>query len=122
MDRRYKLTVRKEQWTDVLSAAIDGCPVCQVTKHSRGTQPESNHSYPIPAYPFSSICIDFCDLSSMPCTHRGTEYDYVSVVVCKVTGYVIATPCQKMLTAEGLAELVLEKVVQFWRAATYNIY
>ena len=113
MDRRYKFTVPKRQWTDVLSAVIEGCPVCQATKHRRGTQPESNHSYPIPEYPFSSICIDFCDLSSMPCTHRDTEYDYVLVVVCRLTGYVIATPCQKSLTAEGWAELFLEKVVQF---------
>ena len=44
---------------------------------------------------------------------RDTEYDYVLVVVCRLTGYVIATPCQKSLTAEGLAELFLEKVVQF---------
>ena len=113
MDRRYKFTVPRRQWTDVLSAVIEGCPVCQATKHRRGTQPESNHSYPIPEYPFSSICIDFCDLSSMPCTHRDTEYDYVLVVVCRLTGYVIATPCQKSLTAEGWAELFLEKVVQF---------
>ena len=113
MDRRYKFTVPKRQWTDVLSAVIEGCPVCQATKHRRGTQPESKHSYPIPEYPFSSICIDFCDLSSMPCTHRDTEYDYVLVVVFRLTGYVIATPCQKSLTAEGLAELLLEKVVQF---------
>ena len=109
MDRRYKFTVPEGRWTDVLSAVIEGCPVCQATKHRRGTQPESNHSYPIPEYPFSSICIDFCDLSSMPCTHRDTEYDYVLVVVCRLTGYVIATPCQKSLTAEGLAELFLEK-------------
>ena len=97
----------------MLSVVIEGCPVCQATKHQRGTQPESNHSYPIPEYPFSSICIDFCDLSSMPCTHRDTEHDYVLVAVCRLTGYVIATPCQKSLTAKGLAKLFLEKVVQF---------
>ena len=113
MDSRYKFTVPKGQWTDVLSAVIEGCPVCQATKQRRGTQPESNHSYPIPEYPFSTICIDFSDLSWMPCTHRDTEYHYVLVVVCRLTGYVIATPCQKSLTAEGLTESFLEKVVQF---------
>ena len=96
-----------------MSAVIEGCPVCQATKHRPGTQPESNHSYPIPEYPFSSICIDFCDLSYLPCTHRDTGYDYVLVVVCRLTVYVIATPCQKSITAEGLAEFFLEKVVQF---------
>ena len=112
VDRRYKFTVPKRHWSDVVSAVVEGCPVCPATKHRRGTQPESNQPYPIPEYPFRSVCIDFCDLTSDPCTHRNTEYDYVLIVVCRLTGYVIAVPCQKTLTSEELAEIFLERVVQ----------
>ena len=59
------------------------------------------------------MCIDFCDLTSDPCTHRNTEYDYVLIVVCWLTGYVIAVPCQKILTSEEWAEIFLQRVVQF---------
>ena len=33
VDRRYRFTVPKRQWSDVLSAVVEGCPVCQATKH-----------------------------------------------------------------------------------------
>ena len=113
VDRRYKFTVAKRQCSDGVSAVVEECPVCQATKHRRGTQPESNQPYPIPEYPFSSVCIDFCDVTSDPCTHRQTEYDYMVIVVCRLTGYVIAVQCQKILTSEELAEIFLERIVQF---------
>ena len=113
LDRRYKFTVPKRQWSDVVSAVVEGCPVCQAAKHRQGTQPESNQPYPIPEYPFSSVCIDFCDLTPDPCTHRNTEYDYVLIVVRRLTGYFIAVRCQKTLTSEELAKIFLERVVQF---------
>ena len=46
VDRRYKFTVPKRQWSDIVSAVVEGCPVCQATRHRRGTQPESNQPYP----------------------------------------------------------------------------
>ena len=113
VDRRYKFTVLKRQWSHVVSAVVEGCPACQATNHRQGGQPECNQPYPIPEYPFVSVCIDFCDLTSDPCTHRNTEYDYVLIVVRRLTGYVIAVPCQKTLTSEDLAEIFLERVVQF---------
>ena len=30
------------------------------------------------------MSIDFCDLTSEPCTHRNTEYDYVLIVLCRL--------------------------------------
>ena len=113
VDRRYKFTVPKRQCSNVVSAVVEECLVCQAIKHRRGTQPEFKQPYPIPEYPFSSVCIDFCDLTSDPFTHRNTEYDYVLIVVCRLTGYVIPVPCQKTLTAERLAESFLVRVVQF---------
>ena len=79
-----------------------------------------NQAYPIPEYPFSSVCIDFCDLTSDPCTHRNTEY-HVLIVVCRVTGHVIAARCQNPLTSEHLAEMFLEKVLQ-WAGVPQTIF
>ena len=52
-------------------------------------------------------CLEFCDPTSDPCTHRSGEY--VLIVVCSLTGYVIAVPCQNTPTPE---DLDLERVVQ----------
>ena len=111
--RRYRLPVPKRQLRDVLSAVVDRCPVCQATKDRRGTQPESNQPYPIPEYPFSSVCKGFCDLVSHPSTHGNTQYDHLLIVVCKLTGYVIAVTCQETLISEDSAEIFLERVVHF---------
>ena len=94
MDKRCKFTVPKRQWSNVASAVVEGCPVCQATKHRRGTQPEFSQAYPIAEYPVSSVSIYFFYLTSDPCTQRNTEYVSVLVLVCRLTGYVIAVPCQ----------------------------
>ena len=56
VDRRYMFTVPKRQWSDVVSAVVEGCPVCQATKHRRGRQQESNQPYPIPNT-LSVVCV-----------------------------------------------------------------
>ena len=42
---------------------------------------------------------------------RGVTYDYLSVVVCRLTGYTMAIPCSRTINAPQLAELYLERVV-----------
>ena len=56
------------------------------------------------------IAIDFVEL---PATQfRGEKYDYLMVIVDRLTGYVLALPCRKKgLTAEKAAELFLEPCV-----------
>ena len=57
------------------------------------------------------MCIDLCDLSSRPCTANKWTHDYVLVVVCRLTGYIVAVPCSKTLDAQALADMYLERVV-----------
>ena len=95
----------------MVASVVNPCPICGQGKGRKGLQPESNHPAPVPEYPFSSVCIDFCDLSSRPCTANNWTYDYVLVVVCRLTGYVVAVPCSKTLDAQGLADMYLERVV-----------
>ena len=113
MDRKYSVRCKGSDLDKCISDVLRRCPVCQSCKPRRGTQPEANQPAPIPEFPFSSICIDFCDLSSDPVVSNGNTYDYVLVVVCRLTGYVVALPCSKTITAEQLAELFLNRVVSF---------
>ena len=57
-----------------------------------------------PPFLNSSICIDFCNISSDFVVRNSNAYDYVVDVVCWLTGYVLALPCSKTLTAQQLAE------------------
>ena len=95
----------------MVALVVNPCPICGQGKGRKGLQPASNHPAPVPEYPFSSVCIDFCDLSGRSCTANNRAYDYVLVVVCQLTGYVVAVPCSKTLDAQGLAVMYLERVV-----------
>ena len=94
------------------SAMIGSCAVCKTCKARRGLQAESCHSFPTPEYPFSSISMAFCDMGQENATEiRGVTYDYLFVVVCRLTGYTMAIPCSRTITAPQSAELYLERVV-----------
>ena len=95
-----------------ISAMIGSCVVCKTCKARRGLQPESCYSFPIPEYPFPSVSMDFCDMGQENATEiRQVTYDYLFVVVCRLTGYTMAIPCSRTITAPQLAELYLERVV-----------
>ena len=96
-----------------ISKVVNQCTTYQTLKQRRGLQPESLQSFPIPEYPFGSICMNFPDLTSTPVQVGKNEYDYVLLLVCRLTGYVIVVLCQQTLTSSGLAQLFLDPVVQF---------
>jgi hypothetical protein len=89
------------------------CYICQAVKPRRGKQPGTMDFCPIPEDIFSSICMDFVDLPSVEGID-GRTYDYVMVVVCRLSGYVIAIPCRKLgLTAREVSWLFLRHCVLF---------
>ena len=67
--------------------------------------------FPIPSDIYSSL--DFLELES--CKGRdGKKYNYIFVLICRLSGYIVAIPCQKAgLTAVSLAQIFLEKYVCF---------
>ena len=91
----------------IVASVVNPCRINGRGKGRKGLQPGSNH----PEYPLSSVCIDFCDLSSRPYTANNRTYDYVLVVVCRLMGYVVAVPCSKTLDTQGLADMYLRRVV-----------
>ena len=90
----------------------DSCAVCQQTKPRTGRQPGSVDHFPIPSDVFSSVSIDFVDL---PLTeHNTVKYDYCMVVVCRLSGYVMAIPTTKSgLDSRKAAELFWGRVLFF---------
>ena len=110
-NRKYSCAYQRKELHQMVQSIVNKCNICGQTKGRKGLQPESDHPAPVPEYPFASVCVDFCDLSGLPCTANGNTYDYVLVVVCRLTGYVVAVPCSKTLTALGLVDLYMERVV-----------
>ena len=110
-DRKYTTHLKSKDLKAKIAAEVNSCQVCQAVKGRKGLQPKVNHPYPIPEYPFSSICIDFLELPD--CVSQGKRYNNVMIVVCRLTGYILAVACDNSLTATQLAHLFLERVVGF---------
>ena len=109
--RRYCFSIREKQLFDICQSICQHCQVCQAVKPRRGKAPGTMDFFPIPEDVFSSLCMDFLELESVKGSD-GKEYNYVLVIVCRLSGYIVAVPCQKSgLTAQSLAQLFLEKCI-----------
>ena len=111
--RRYVFSVTDKILHGFCLDVCHHCPICQAVKPRTGKSPGTLDYFPIPQDIFTSLCMDFLELET--CKGRdGREYNYVLVVVCRLSGYVVAIPCQKSgLTAEILAEIFLSSCVCF---------
>ena len=97
---------------ETVNKAPSDCLVCAQAKARCGPHPDSCKPFPVPSVPFSSVAIDFVDLPEVCNQSTKTEIrgNYAVVIVCRLTGYVIAIPCCKEgLTSRKAAELVLHR-------------
>ena len=91
------------------------CHECQTTKARRGKQPDTCDFAPVPQYPFTSVAIDSCKLPKCLQKSTGKRVDYLIVIVCRQTGYVLAIPCQqKGLDSKSAACLFLDPCVHMF--------
>ena len=119
LDPKYSRSAALESHIQGLVAS---CHICSATKAQRGRHPDACHSAPIPHYPFSSVTMDFFSLPR--CKHEATGeiFDYVYVIVCRLTGYILAIPCQqKGLDTRKAAQLFLDRCV-FFMGMPQSIY
>jgi hypothetical protein len=65
------------------------------------------HSLPIPDRPWGSISMDF--LGPFP---KSKGYDYLWVVICRLTGMVHLIPCTTKTRASELGYLFLKEIIQ----------
>ena len=97
-----------------VSKVVGHCRVCQTTKHRKGVQADTLDHYPIPDNIFDSIAVDFLDLTGNPVTEGKVEYNYVLVVVCRLSRYIIAIPCHNTLTSKELARIFVHPIFPHW--------
>ena len=97
-----------------VETVVKACQVCQAVKNRRGVQPDTMEGYPIPDDFFSSIAVDFVSFKGNPVRIRNETYDQALVVVCRLSGYVTAVPCNSKMTQEDLADLFVTRIFLQW--------
>ncbi|KAL7280521.1 hypothetical protein ACG7TL_005453 [Trametes sanguinea] len=103
--------VRRWFWWPALRRDVDkfciSCGTCQTTKASTQLPYGWLHNMPIPTQPWASIAMDF--VGPFPVS-RG--YDYLWVIVCRLTSMVHLVPVHTTDTAADLALVYLREVVR----------
>ena len=111
----YDLPRGRRNLSPDIAGILVRCHECQTTKARRGKQPDTCDFAPVPQYPFRSLAIDFCKLPECLQKSTGKKVDYLMVIVCRQTGYVLAIPCQqKGLDSKNAASLFLDRCVHMF--------
>ena len=103
--------VRRWFWWPTLADDVEefckSCGKCQTTKTPRQKTPGWLHTMPLPSRPWESIGMDF--------TGPFVEvegYDYILLVICRMTGMVHLIPTRTDATAKQVAEAYVKEVVR----------
>ncbi|KAL1944124.1 hypothetical protein VTO73DRAFT_3309 [Trametes versicolor] len=83
------------------------CGTCQMVKTSNAPPPGLLHSMPIPLYPWQSMGMDF--VGPFP---DAQGFNYLLVVICRLTSMVHLIPCRVTDTAAGIAAYYVRDVVR----------
>ena len=111
--RRFIFSIKQKDLHHRCWTVCHFCQICQAVKPRRGKVPGTMDFCPIPQEIFTSLCMDFVDLEKCK-SPDGNLYDCAFVIVCRLSGYIVAIPCKKEgLTAKRLAELFLSNCVNF---------
>lgn len=103
--------IRRWFWWPKLASTTqtycDSCEICQTTKASRQLKAGLLHSLPIPRYPWDSIGMDF--LGPFP---ECDGFDYLWLVICRLTSMVHLIPLKTTTKAKELAWLYVKEIVR----------
>lgn len=103
--------VRQQFWWPRIGLEIrkycDSCGTCQTTKSSTAKPRGLLHSMPIPTRPWGSIGMDF--VGPFP-SSKG--YNYLWVVICRLTSMVHLIPIKTTTKASELAWLFIKEIVR----------
>ena len=111
-ERQYESGLPLHDLKNLVNKICKECALCQSVKVNKGIQNKTLEFYAIPPHVFHSLAMDFVDLPSVK--YEGAEFDYALVIVCRLSGYIMALPCKKKgLTAEKLATLFYHRCVWF---------
>lgn len=103
--------IRRWYWWPTLARDTESfcasCGVCQTTKPSNAPPMGLLHSLPIPTRPWGSIAMDF--VGPFP---KSGDFDYLWVVICRLTSGVHLIPLQTTIRASGLSWLFIKEIVR----------
>ena len=114
LKRNFVFSISDKELVKLCGNFNKHCHICQSVRKRSGKRPGTLDYFPIPEDIFSHICADFLQLD--PCQDdEGNTFDYIFVIVCRLSGFVMGIPCRKSgLTAEKAANLFLRHVVAFF--------
>lgn len=104
--------IRLFYWWSTLTKDVDtfcrSCGICQTTKSQGPLVPAGLlHTLPIPQKPWESIGMDF--VGPFPESHG---FDYILVVICRLTSMVHLIATNTNVTAAGVAVLFIREIVR----------
>lgn len=103
--------IRRSYWWPNLSKEVEKycntCGTCQANKTTTQRPLGLLHSLPIPNRPWGSIGMDF--IGPFP---KSKGYDYLWVVICRLTSQVHLVPIQVTTTAAELADIYIREIVR----------
>ena len=104
--RRYALPV-SVRVHEAVRAVQRGCAVCQACDPPNWSLKLPVSHTPVPGHVMTSVALD---VFSLPATKwQGQGYDSLLVCVDRLSGWIVARPCQKVgLTAEKAAHMIME--------------
>ena len=109
--RKTRDYIRRWYWWPKLVPDVDAfcitCATCQMAKSIPQLPAGLLHSMPIPTRPWSSIGMDF--VGPFP---QSMGFDYLWVVICRMTGMVHLIPCTTRVRASELAWKFLAEIVR----------
>ena len=110
LNRTIKYMRRWFWWPDMANDIKEfcrSCRRCQMAKMPRQRPPRWLHTMPIPSRPWESIGMDFTG----PFMEVG-GFDYILLVICRMTGMVHLIPTQMNATARQVAKAYVREVVR----------
>src|ERR1700676_5050035 len=103
--------IRRWYWWPRLGVKVNkyciSCGICQANKTNTQRPVGLLHPLPIPNRPWGSIGMDF--IGPFP---KSKGYDYLWVVICRLTSMVHLTPVKTTITASKLASLYVKEIVR----------
>ena len=111
-DKTYQLLRPRYYWPGMLQDVarfVRNYQSCRRASAPRDKTPGFLYPLPVPEYPWQHVTMDF---KSMPRDKQ--EFDIIFVVIDRLSKQVISTPCQKTVTAEGIACLYINRIYRYF--------
>ena len=103
--------IRRYFWWQSMSHDIESycksCGICMTSKDANSKPTGLLHSLPIPDRPWQSIGLDF--MGPLP---KSNNFDYLLVVIDRLTSQVHLVPTTTTVTARSVVWLILKEVVR----------